>query len=95
MSADNGIYIAKFPDGYRVSNGAVQAIDNVDYFPEGSKERKEELKSYFGGSPLFETEDQAFNHANKLYDEFMSDEYDDFHILEYGISYIGEYELFK
>ena len=95
MSADNGIYIAKFPDGYRVTDGAVQAIENVNFFPEGSKERKEELKHYFGKSPLFKTEEEAVNHAFELEEAFMTNPYDDFHILEYGVCYIGEYESFK
>lgn len=34
MSADNGIYIAKFPNGYKVAYA--MAIENVDYFPKGS-----------------------------------------------------------
>jgi hypothetical protein len=33
MSADNGIYIAKFPDGFRVAYSS--AIENVDYYRKG------------------------------------------------------------
>ena len=42
MSADNGIYIAKFPDGFRVAYAL--AIENTTYYPEGSKERQEILE---------------------------------------------------
>jgi len=52
MSADTGIYIAKFPDGYRVTR-VVQCIENIDYFPEGTPERKRELRDYFGGRENF------------------------------------------
>ena len=91
MSADNGIYIAKFPDGYRVT--LAQAIDNIDYFPKGSEERKKELRKYFGKSSLFQTEEKAMVFAQKLLEEIPSNsEYYD--ILEYGICTLGEYESF-
>jgi len=95
MSADNGIYIAKFPDGYRITYA--QAIENVDYFPEGSKKRKKELKSYFGESEIYKTEQDAFNAALELSAKMEEDEEENgmgFFVLEYGICYIGEYELF-
>lgn len=85
MSADNGIYIAKFPDGFRVAYG--HAIENVTYYPIGSIERKEELREYFGESPLFDTRDSSDEYAMKL-----SKEHD---FLEYGIAYIGEFEMFE
>lgn len=96
MSADTGIYIAKFPEGYRVTN-VVQCIENIDYFPEGSKRRKKELKSYFGYSAVFATEKEAFDKAWEIYRQFEKDE-EDFGMgcpIEYGVSYIGEYEDFK
>jgi hypothetical protein len=91
MSADNGIYVAKFPDGYRVAYA--QCIENVDYFPEGSQERKHELGIYFGGSKLFNRDIEAFDEAYRMYKEFIKN--DDFGILEYGIQFIGEYESFS
>lgn len=89
MSADNGIYIAKFPDGYRVIY--TQCIDNIDFYPEGTKQRKKELKKYFGKSKLFETEDSAYKEARLMEKEFTKD--GDY--LEYGVCYIGEYESFN
>jgi len=85
MSADNGIYIAKFPEGYRVTYA--QAIDNIMYYPENTRERKETLKEYFGASKLWNTEDEAWKEARRLYEE---DNY-----VEYGISYSGEFESFE
>lgn len=79
MSADNGIYIARFPTCYRVCYGS--AIENIEHYPEGSEERKDELKSYFGKSPLFRAESQALEAARE-----MSKGYE---ILEYGISILG------
>jgi len=85
MSADNGIYIAKFPEGYRVIHA--QAIDNIDFFPEGTVERRNVLKEYFWGSKIIKTEEEAWNVAREL-----SKEYD---YLEYGTSFLGEFESFE
>jgi hypothetical protein len=85
MSADNGIYIVEFPDGFRVAH--CQAIENIDYYPEGSKERKEMLKSYFGKSKVY----KKFKKANKKAWKMAQD----YTILEYGIAFLGEYESFE
>lgn len=92
MSADNGIYIAKFPDGYRVAHAA--AIDNLDYYPEGSEERKQVLKDYFGDAKVFQTHEEAYSEAKRIEKEWVKDD-EDFCFLEYGICTIGEYEDFK
>lgn len=96
MSADNGIYIAKFPDGYRVAYA--MAIENIDYYPPGSKHRKNELKHYFGNSLVLEKQEEAEKYAFKIYHEMEKDEIENgmfgYFILEYGIRYIGEYEAF-
>ena len=96
MSADNGIYIAKFPDGFRVAYA--QCIENIDYYRRGSKARKVELGAYFGGSPLFSTKELASAYAFEMYERMKKDEEENgmfgCFILEYGISYIGEYESF-
>jgi hypothetical protein len=75
MSADNGIYIVKFPDGYRVAHA--QAVENIDLHPPGSAERKETLKGYFGDSDIYPSWDHAYAVA---FD--MAQGYE---ILEYGI----------
>jgi len=95
MSADTGIYIAKFPDGYRVTE-VVQNIENVDYYKPGTKKRKEELKAYFGDSEIYETEQLAFDKACKIYNEYTREKEDSGMgcPIEYGIGYIGEYESF-
>jgi hypothetical protein len=90
LSADNGIYIVKFPDGFRVTHA--QAIDNIDYYPKGSAQCKSTLKDYFGKSKVYVTRDDAMVQAVKLYDNLMND---DIGICEYGICYLGEYESFK
>jgi hypothetical protein len=90
MSADNGIYIAKFPDGYRVSYAST--IENIDYYPEGSKNRKMVLKEYFGDSKVYETEIDALAEAREIEKGLLEDE--DFYYIEYGICFLGEYESF-
>ena len=96
MSADTGIYIAKFPDGYRVTE-VVQCVENVDYFAPGTKERKEELGLYFDNSKVYLDLESAHKRAWEIYEEFNKDE-EEFGMgcpIEYGISYIGEYESFE
>jgi hypothetical protein len=91
MSSDNGIYIIYFPEGYRVAHA--QAIENIDYFPPGTIERKQELKKYFGKSKIFQSYKDAFTEAEKLANEILKDDFCP--ILEYGICYLGdEYESF-
>ena len=80
MSADNGIYIAKFPDGYRVIYA--MAIDNLSYYPQNSKEQLAEIKNYFQHVDLYNTEEAAILAAWE-----KSKNYD---ILEYGVSSLGE-----
>ena len=97
MSADNGIYIAKFPDGYRVAYA--MAIENIDYHRAGSKLRKTELKRYFGNSPIFENQEEAEKYAFDLYHAMEEEEIKyglfGYFVLEYGICHIGEYEAFE
>jgi hypothetical protein len=89
MSADNCIAIVKFSDGYRVIHN--QAIENIKYYPVGSKERKEIIKEYFGDSELILSKDEALKEAYRLYEEEM----EDFGIVEYGIIDLGELEDFE
>jgi len=85
LSADNTIAIAKFPEGWRVVHA--QAIDNIDYFPKGSKERKQVLKEIFGDSEVFSTEEEAQSYALELEEDYS--------YVEYGICDLGELESFE
>jgi hypothetical protein len=85
MSADNGIYIAKFPDGWRVIHA--QAIDNINYHPKGSKAYFETLNQYFGGAMLYPVEDDAWKFARQLLKQYS--------YVEYGIQYIDELPSLK
>ena len=80
MSADNGIYIAKFKAGWRVIEA--QAIDNLSYYPGGSEGEKEIWRDYFGNAPLIPTLQEARNAAFE-----MASKCD---MLEYGISDLGD-----
>lgn len=91
MSADNGVYIVKFPDGYRVTHA--QAIENIDYFEPGTAARKQELKDYFGHSPLYATEQEAVLVAHEKAKKILADDFCP--VLEYGVVYLGEYEAFE
>ena len=84
MSADNGIYIAQFPDGFRVVHAS--AIENLNYFEEGTDEWKNELEIYFGNKneKVFITQEEAQNYAYELAKGY--------YILEYGVSYIGYFD---
>ena len=83
MSADNGIYIIKSPDGYRIAHA--QAIGNIDYHPNGSVEWKRTLKDYFGKSKIYDKELDAIKAAVNMSAEIYT---------EYGVKYLGEYESF-
>jgi len=76
MSADNGIYIHKFPDGWKVCHG--QAVDNIYYEPDESGYNQTELKRFFANSPLYESEDAAREAAWRLYEKYDG-------MLEYGV----------
>ena len=84
MSADNGIYIAKLPDGYRAIHA--QAIDNLDYMASkygyGSPEHVAEVHAYFDDALPIADKDAAILTAHKMAE--------DYEILEYGVCYIGE-----
>lgn len=90
MSADNGVYIAKFPEGYRVAYA--MAIDNIGYSLSVEKPEKylQVLKEYFGGSKIFNTKEEAILAGHKIADEM----YNKGGYLEYGVQYIGEYPSF-
>lgn len=84
MSADNGIYIHKFRNGWAVIEA--QAIDNI-YWQRGKKKYNYNiLYQYFKNAPRFKTRTEAFEHAGKLYDEIMNDDFCP--ICEYGINFV-------
>ena len=82
MSADNGIYLAKFKDGYRVAHA--QSIDNCEYQGRDSEIAKAFQVLYFGDCPVL-SEKEAQKIAFEMEKEIMES---DFPILEYGISTI-------
>ena len=76
MSADNGVYIHKFRDGWAVAHR--QAIENI-YWNRGKKKYNYNiLHDYFADAPRFKTEQEAMNYAMA--------EYRKLNICEYGIS---------
>lgn len=86
MSADNGVYIAKFDSGvYRVAY--TQAIENV-YENADDKEAAKAMHSlYFGDSPIFTECKLAVDYANQLADTY---EY-----LEYGVVTLNDITLIE
>ena len=82
MSADNGIYIAKFQDGYRVIEA--QAIDNClldDSYPIEIRDAYRAL--YFGDCVVFDNLGTARAHASDIELDMLLY---NFPILEYGVS---------
>ncbi len=79
MSADNGIYIHKFRNGWAVVHA--QAIENIYNIHGGYNQ--DMLKRYFKGAQRFPTEHDAFAEANRMYKEIMKDNFSP--ICEYGI----------
>ena len=72
MSADNGIYIHHFKEGWKVVHG--QAVENAF-------ESKQAMKDYFENGETFSTEDEAWEYARRLYRDIM----DGYRMVEYGI----------
>ena len=82
MSADNGIYIGVFDDGYRVIEA--QAIDNCEGSPD-DETTLAYIHNYFSRAKLITDREEAWQTARDIYDEMRLD---DFAVLEYGISEI-------
>ncbi len=82
MSADNGVYLHKFKEGWRVVHG--QAVENINYKPEKDGYNHKELHDYFSESPVFKTEIAAMTYAMKLYKKYM----DRYGCVEYGIAIV-------
>ncbi len=90
MSADTGIYIAKFSDGYyRISY--TKAIENIECYGEITEEYLQMLRCYFGPSELYNNKEIAILAAHKLEEVLLKREMP----IEYGIKYIGEYPYWK
>lgn len=79
MSADDGIYIHHFRNGWRVVH--TQAIENINYEPDHGNYNRRTLYDVFSGSPLFKTEKAAYAYAQKLYKKAV----DRYGYTEYGI----------
>ena len=92
MSADNGIYIGRFPTGvdenfeYRVAHA--QAIDNTSWQDHmrwrkcneefAREQANESICLVFGGCEVFTSETKAIKEANKIHDIIQW--------VEYGVS---------
>lgn len=91
MSADNGIYILKAKDGYRVVHA--QAIENLWWWDEMQNDSYElnpkYVFDYFSRSPVFKTKRRAHAYADMLYNEIMDS---DCPVIEYGIQFIQGWE---
>lgn len=86
MSADNGLYIAKFPDWYRVAH--LQAIENVSYYEKWTKEWERVLDDYFWWLPVYMSKQVAMRKALDMQERVMESKTP---ILEYWIQYLGDF----
>lgn len=64
MSADNGIYYAKFADGYRATYWF--AIDNINFYIEGSIGWYLTLREYFWDAQVYQTKNDLLIYLDKL-----------------------------
>lgn len=87
MSADNGIYIAKFGESdFRVCHA--QAIDNVDYYIKHNQSEK--AFDYWRNSKIYPTKNEAIIAAHEMEEEYLNSEYSCGYV-EYGVNYLGDY----
>ena len=88
MSADNGIYILKLKDQYRIIEA--QAIDNLYWNPDSNTEQPDinlkQVVSYYGHAPSFDTRNAALEKAGQMLD--------DVYVCEYGINFINDLEKY-
>jgi len=93
MSSDDGIYILKSKDGYRVAH--LQAIENLWWWDDISDYKDEinpsVLKELFQGCKVLKSREEAVGEAIRLYKKSVGD---DFYpqIPEYGIKFINGWE---
>lgn len=77
MSADNGIYVLESPtkngSQYRVAH--CSAIENMDYFEQGTVQAKAMLVHYFGNSEVYISAHEVMKAALKLHNEVKYTEY--------------------
>lgn len=88
MSADNGVYILRTKDGYRVAHA--QAIENIDYGCKEGEWNEEDVKMIFGRSKVHSEQKEALDEAVKIYNEIISDDFCP--ICEYGIVSIFKFK---
>lgn len=80
MSADNGVYIAEFKDGFRVAE--LSAVENLYYvLEENDEELRETWRVCWGNAKLFPTVEEARAYAFELAEDCW--------FLEYGISQLS------
>lgn len=86
MSADNGIYITEWNDGYRVAE--TTSIDDISYKHQTESEEEATVhqndfkKRAFGSSPVFKTLEAAILYAHRLESEIIKNGW----FLEYGVN---------
>jgi len=89
MSADNGIYIARFvgSDGnyeYRVAHA--QAIENCDYSDRYPKQFIDATRVlYFGDSKVYKSHEEALERAREIERELVDEDPYEMFYIEYGI----------
>lgn len=89
MSADNGVYIAEFPDGFRVAHA--QAIENCFDSPDFPDSLTDAYRGMiFGSSKVFASEFDAYTEAYIIYKSIMNAEYGG--VVEYGIASLGKFD---
>lgn len=97
MSSNNGIYILKSKDGYRVSHA--QAIENLYWWhlEDTRWEQRKEINPYylwlyFSKSFFFKNKTYAYHYAEELYNDIINDDFCP--IVEYGICEIEYNDYF-
>ena len=76
MSADNGIYVAKFPNGeFRVGHGFASNIIEMEEDLLTGYWRNKEMDIIWGESPVFTNQGEAIDHAFKVEQEYGWTEY--------------------
>jgi len=94
MSIDNGVYIIKYKNSYKVCEA--QSIENLWWWNTDNKDttkwekrdemNPEQVEKYFGKTEPYNSKEEALNRAMELYKETL----EMFGMCEYGIQDLGE-----
>lgn len=82
MSADNGVYVAEFVDGWRVAEASQSRICDLDLFEYATRDYNAIVKEIWGRSAAFHAKADALLYAHEIAEHLV--------VCEYGVVVVGK-----